>query len=196
MGHHHVFSKFWDNVVYYIILALGAYIAYAILTVLINDFDTFLEVMEAFALTPQDVKMIPFGAFFFFVFWKAFETLVFKRFLDLHESREAATEGAQSTAEALVSETASIENSVEQQVFQARTKFTKEKLELLEERKKANSSKLAEKLSEIETQTATARADLVKELGAMESDLNTRLEDLTGLLVGKLKEHPQTVKTI
>ena len=142
--------------------------------------------LKNFDLVPGDVPMIVLGAALFFMFCHFFGKKVIAPYLQLLETREAATEGALEEAAADVRAAAELQRDFESQIAQARVAAVSEKLRVLDAAKK-DAAKF------IENAEAQGRHILESERGALARSLEDarkaahhQEESLVALVLQKL----------
>lgn len=142
-------------------------------------------------LNAMDVRMIPVGGLLFFIFWRLMAEGVFKPYLKLFEAREAATIGSLDAANEIISEAKKLEAEYEDGVFNARKKAVSDKLLKLEEIKKENTAALSEAESKAAEITEQSRKNLEVKISELRSSLDSKVEELSGEVVEKIKIKPK-----
>lgn len=174
-----------QGIVFLIILVVIELIIYFLPKSVVDFAGDFLK------LTPTDLIFIPVGSFLFFVFWKLMENAVFDPFLELHEAREAATEGSQEAAQQKLAEATRLENEAEDQLNLARRDAVQGKMSKVAEMKK----EAAEIIADAENQAMQYSEQAIKEAADKIIKLKAELETQAGYLasdvVEKLKSAPQ-----
>ena len=144
-------------------------------------------------LNRPDMVMIPFSTFFFFVFWKLMERFVFLPYLKLHEARELATEGSTNLAAQSSQEAESLLNECQNKIGTARRDAMKAKNDRLEAQQEKAAAKIAQAEAAALEQLQKSQLEVKTKVAELEKDLNTKVDDLVGEIVDKLKSSPQAI---
>jgi len=165
-----------------------------VLAVLLFNLPAIYEFAEnSLMLTRADMVMIPFSTFFFFVFWKLMERFVFLPYLKLHEARELATEGSTNLAAKSSQEAETILSECQNKIGTARRDAMKAKINSLEAEQEKGAAKIAQAEAAALEQLQKSQQEVKTKVAALEQDLNTKVDDLVGEIVDKLKSSPQVI---
>ena len=134
-----------------------------------------------FDLVRYDAGMILVGAVLFVVFWKALEKSLFGPYLKLIEQREAATSGAEQTAQEKIAKSDDLNRQYDSKLLEQRVTFMQAKLAALDRAKSeadqitGSASKAAqEKLSALR-QEISAKVSQIKASSEREADALTEI---------------------
>jgi len=145
------------------------------------------SVLKLFALTVQDVQMIPWGALFFVVLWQALSRILFKPYLALIEAREAATSGAVETSRDKLAKAAELRSAYAERLNGARVDAMKGKIEKVAAAKKEG-AQVVEK-AELAAQDALkqGRADIARDARTLKDQSLRDADALAEMIIEKIK---------
>ena len=144
-------------------------------------------------LNRSDIVMIPLSTFFFFVFWKIMEKFVFLPYLKLHESRENATEGSTDLAAKSSQEAKDILDECQSRLGTARRDAMKAKINTVEAEQEKAAAQIAQAEAASLERLQKSQLEVKAKVAELEQDLNSKVDDLVGEIVDKLKSSPQAI---
>ena len=172
---------------------IKASILLAVAVLIFNQPAVYKFAESSLMLNRSDMVMIPFSTFFFFIFWKIMEKYVFLPYLKLHEARELATEGSTDLASKSNQEAEEILSESQNKIGEAQRDAMKAKIDMVEAEQENAAAKIAEAEATALEQLQKSQQEVKTKVAELEQDLNTKVDDLVGEIVDKLKSSPRTV---
>lgn len=153
---------------------------------------TVLSIAEnTFDLTPEDLKMIPISGIGFLVFCWLMQKFFFARVIALIETREAMTEGAQSSAQDLLQKAEDLQKEAEQKLFDARLAGAQAKMATLNKARSEAQSISDGAQARTAEQLKIGRGEIEARSAELESQLLSQLSQLTDTAVKKVLALPE-----
>ncbi len=144
-------------------------------------------ILKKFSLLPADIPMILIGMVLFYLFCRIFGRKVIAPYIQLIETREAASEGALNEAAANRRSAEELRARFEARIAEARTAATLEKLKTLDAAKKDAARLLENAEAQARHVLDGERAALARAHQDVRRDVRGMEESLVNLLLGKLE---------
>lgn len=148
--------------------------------------------LKTFDLTLIDGQMILVGAAVFLLFWKLFDTVVFRHFVALTEAREALTSGALTTAHDTIAQAKSLTDTYNQKIFEARAESMKEKLAEVARAKTEGASLISQAEDHAQEEIRKQRWEAQQDMESLRANVMKDADEIARVVVEKVKKPGQT----
>lgn len=144
-------------------------------------------ILKNFSLLPADVPMILIGTVLFYLFCRIFGRKVIAPYIELLETREAASEGALNEAAGDRRAAEELRVAFDAKILEARAAATAEKLKTLDAVKKDAAKLIENAEAQARHVLESERAALARAREEARSEVRGMEENLVNLLLGKLE---------
>ena len=173
------------------ILLLGIFVFY------ILKFDSIRTIAETFLdLTKADLVFTPVFGILFFAFYKAFDKVFFRDYLDFLARREALTSDVATNLSQTIAEAEEIEKAVAEQISAKQFSLQKHRDLVALDKKKELETKVKQASENSEIQLKNKRSELANEVSAMEGQIENQSDDLSENLIQKVLQPAEKIGMI
>lgn len=145
------------------------------------------EILKKFDLIPADLVMILVGAVLFVIFWRAFGKGVIEPFAKLVAAREAATVGADKSADDMLRAAQAITEQYENKLTEERVRLLKIKFDAVAEAKATSAKVVADAEAKAQEMVKNARAEIQTQLHTLRQQALRETEGLAQTMAEKAK---------
>ena len=181
---HHKEKTFADTFLAILLVVLALIVIFFIAT----NIDPFVEMMgQYFQLTPDDLVMIPFGIVVFYAFWRVCKRVIFDPCLLLIEEREAATEGAENSANEYQQQAKQLREDYQDHFQKARAEALSKKQKSIVETKNKAGIEVEDALKKAEQLSKKAAESLQQEIEVIKNNALSDVDTMVNSIIDRVE---------